>query len=38
MTTFNRPTLIAMIVAAPVGLYAAIYLSEYAGPRTRRTV
>ncbi|MDP3738941.1 MAG: phosphate ABC transporter permease subunit PstC [Hyphomonadaceae bacterium] len=31
-------TLIAMIVAAPVGLYAAIYLSEYAGPRTRRTV
>ncbi len=31
-------TLIAMIVAAPVGLYAAIYLSEYAGPRTRRTI
>jgi phosphate transport system permease protein len=31
-------TVIAMIVAAPVGLYAAIYLSEYAGPRTRRTV
>jgi phosphate transport system permease protein len=31
-------TLIAMIVAAPVGLYAAIYLSEYAGPRTRRIV
>jgi phosphate transport system permease protein len=31
-------TLIAMIVAAPVGLYAAIYLSEYAGPRMRRTV
>jgi phosphate transport system permease protein len=31
-------TFIAMIVAAPVGLYAAIYLSEYAGPRTRRIV
>jgi phosphate transport system permease protein len=31
-------TVIAMAVAAPVGLYAAIYLSEYAGPRTRRTV
>ncbi len=31
-------TLIAMIVAAPVGLYAAIFLSEYAGPRTRRIV
>ena len=31
-------TVIAMIVAAPVGLYAAIYLSEYAGPRTRRIV
>ena len=31
-------TVIAMIVAAPVGLFAAIYLSEYAGPRTRRTV
>jgi phosphate transport system permease protein len=31
-------TVIAMAVAAPVGLYAAIYLSEYAGPRMRRTV
>jgi phosphate transport system permease protein len=31
-------TLIAMIVAAPVGLFAAIYLSEYASPGTRRTV
>ena len=28
-------TLIAMLVAAPVGLFAAIYLSEYAGPRFR---
>jgi len=28
-------SLIAMCVAAPVGLYAAIYLSEYAGPRVR---
>ncbi|HEY7799802.1 MAG TPA: phosphate ABC transporter permease subunit PstC [Hyphomonadaceae bacterium] len=31
-------TVIAMIVAAPVGLFAAIYLSEYSGPRTRRTI
>jgi phosphate transport system permease protein len=31
-------TLIAMIVAAPVGLFSAIYLSEYAKPATRRTV
>lgn len=31
-------TLIAMIVAAPVGLFSAIYLSEYAGPTTRRIV
>lgn len=31
-------TLIAMIVAAPVGLFSAIYLSEYAGPATRRIV
>lgn len=31
-------TAIAMVVAAPIGLYAAIYLSEYAGPRMRRTV
>ena len=30
--------LIAMIVAAPVGLFAAIYLSEYAGPVFRATV
>ncbi len=28
-------TLIAMLVAAPIGIYSAIYLSEYAGPRTR---
>jgi phosphate transport system permease protein len=27
---------IAMVVAAPLGLGAAMYLSEYAGPRTRR--
>jgi phosphate transport system permease protein len=31
-------TFIAMVVAAPVGLYSAIYLSEYAKPATRRTV
>ncbi len=31
-------TLIAMAVAAPVGLYSAIFLSEYAGPRTRGVV
>ena len=30
--------LIAMTVAAPVGLFAAIYLSEYAGPVFRATV
>ena len=30
--------LIAMTVAAPVGLFAAIYLSEYAGPMFRATV
>jgi phosphate transport system permease protein len=29
---------IAMLVAAPMGLGAAIYLSEYASPRTRRTL
>jgi phosphate transport system permease protein len=29
-------TLIAMLVATPLGLGAAIYLSEYAGPRMRR--
>lgn len=31
-------TLIAMVVAAPVGLIVAIYLSEYASPRIRRVV
>jgi len=30
--------LIAMAVAAPIGLFSAIYLSEYAGPRTRAWV
>lgn len=30
--------LIAMAVAAPIGLYSAIYLSEYAGPATRSIV
>ena len=29
---------IAMVVAAPIGLYSAIYLSEYAGPRLRAWV
>jgi phosphate transport system permease protein len=29
---------IAMFLAAPIGLAAAIYLSEYASPRVRRTV
>ena len=29
-------TLIAMVVAVPIGLFAAIYLSEYAGPRFRQ--
>jgi len=29
---------IAMLLAGPIGLAAAIYLSEYASPRTRRTV
>ena len=29
---------IAMLVAAPVGLFSAIYLSEYAGPKVRATV
>jgi phosphate transport system permease protein len=28
-------TVIAMLVAVPVGLFAAIYLSEYASPRFR---
>ncbi len=31
-------TAIAMLIAAPVGLAAAIYLSEYAGPAVRRVV
>jgi phosphate transport system permease protein len=30
--------IIAMLVAGPVGLFSAIYLSEYAGPRTRAVV
>jgi len=30
-------TLIAMLVAVPIGLMSAIYLSEYAGPRLRTT-
>ena len=30
--------MIAMAVAAPVGLYSAIYLSEYAGPGMRATI
>ncbi|MCA0043809.1 phosphate ABC transporter permease subunit PstC [Celeribacter litoreus] len=28
-------SLVALLVAVPVGLFAAIYLSEYAGPKTR---
>jgi phosphate transport system permease protein len=31
-------TIIAMLVAAPIGLLSAIYLSEYASPRTRAIV
>jgi len=31
-------TLIAMLVAVPVGLFAAIYLSDFAGPRLRAVV
>jgi len=31
-------TIIAMAVAAPVGLYSAIFLSEYAGSRTRAII
>jgi phosphate transport system permease protein len=31
-------TAIAMLIAAPVGLASAIYLSEYATPRVRRTI
>lgn len=30
-------TVIAMVIAAPIGLFAAIYLAEYAGPRFRAT-
>ncbi len=30
-------TVIAMIVAIPIGLFSAIYLSEYAGPKFRQT-
>jgi phosphate transport system permease protein len=29
-------TVIAMLVAGPIGMASAIYLAEYAGPRTRR--
>lgn len=31
-------TLVATLVAAPIGLGAAVYLAEYANPRVRRTV
>ncbi|GGE30336.1 phosphate transport system permease protein [Agaricicola taiwanensis] len=31
-------TVIAMLVAGPVGLFAAIYMAEYASPRVRATV
>ena len=31
-------TVIAMCVAVPIGLFSAIYMSEYAGPRIRATV
>lgn len=31
-------TIIAILVAGPIGLFSAIYLSEYAGQRTRRIV
>lgn len=31
-------TVIAMLVAVPIGLMSAIYLSDYAGPRTRSIV
>ena len=31
-------TVIAMVIATPIGLFSAIYLSEYATPRFRRTV
>jgi phosphate transport system permease protein len=31
-------TIVAMVIAAPIGLASAIYLSEYASPRVRSTV
>jgi phosphate transport system permease protein len=31
-------TVIAMVIATPIGLFSAIYLSEYATPKFRRTV
>ena len=31
-------TVIAMLIAGPIGILSAIYLSEYASPRTRGTV
>lgn len=31
-------TLVAILVAGPIGLGAAVYLSEYASPRVRRTI
>jgi phosphate transport system permease protein len=31
-------TIIAMVIAAPIGLLSAIYLSEYASPRVRNSV
>jgi phosphate transport system permease protein len=31
-------TVIALLVAIPIGLFSAIYLSEFAGPKTRATV
>jgi phosphate transport system permease protein len=31
-------TVIAMLIATPVGLFSAIYLSEYATPRVRRSI
>ena len=31
-------TVIAMTVAVPIGLFSAVYMSEYAGPRFRATV
>ncbi len=30
--------LLAMLVAAPLGLFSAIYLTEYSGPRFRKTI